>query len=87
MFRDTLTPDGEGLKGISWIGLRYLLTEIVYGSYVKNASDQTNMSSVVDYWVGPNAVKKEFEGTKCKFFCFFVIFGRGGWIGRKEGSS
>ncbi len=66
VFRDTPTNDGEGLKGISWIGIRYMLTEIIYGSHITNASDQINLSSVVDYWVGPNAVKREFEATKSK---------------------
>ena len=47
-----------------------MLTEIIYGSSITNASDQINLSSVVDYWIGPNAVKREFEGTKRERYHF-----------------
>ena len=65
-FKDYSVLDGENLKGISWIGLRYVITELIYGSYIVDEYDQTNLSAIVDYWVGPNAVKKDYEATKCK---------------------
>ncbi|XP_041462850.1 dynein heavy chain 8, axonemal-like [Lytechinus variegatus] len=59
--------ENESLKGISWMGLRYILTEIIYGSYINDDYDRTNLSAMVDYWIGPNATKREFEATKLKF--------------------
>ncbi|XP_071954985.1 uncharacterized protein [Antedon mediterranea] len=67
VFKDTPHPEGDGLKGVSWIGLRYMLTEIVYGSSILDEFDQTNLAGMVDYWIGPNAVKKEFEATRLKY--------------------
>ncbi|XP_033113255.1 dynein heavy chain 5, axonemal-like isoform X2 [Anneissia japonica] len=67
VFKDVPHPDGDGLKGVSWIGLRYMLTEIVYGSSIQDEFDQTNLAAMVDYWIGPNAVKREFEATKLKY--------------------
>ncbi|XP_071504103.1 dynein axonemal heavy chain 5-like [Diadema antillarum] len=61
------TPDSDSLKGISWIGLRYILTEIIYGSYINDEYDRNNLSAMVDYWIGPNATKREFEATKLKY--------------------
>ncbi|XP_071801693.1 uncharacterized protein [Asterias amurensis] len=66
-FKDYSVLDGENLKGISWIGLRYVITEMIYGSYIVDEYDQTNLSAIVDYWVGPNAVKKDYEATKLRY--------------------
>ena len=63
MFSDNPT-DSDSLKGISWIGLRHIITEIIYGSYINDDYDRTNLSAMVDYWIGPNATKREFEATK-----------------------
>lgn len=65
--RDIPGSDGETLRGISWIGLRYLLSEVVYGSHITNEYDQTYLSALVDYWTGPNSVKRDFEATKSEY--------------------
>ncbi|PIK47982.1 putative dynein heavy chain 5, axonemal-like [Apostichopus japonicus] len=65
--RDIPGSDGETLRGISWIGLRYLLSEVVYGSHITNEYDQTYLSALVDYWTGPNSVKRDFEATKMRY--------------------
>ncbi|XP_070568705.1 dynein axonemal heavy chain 5-like isoform X4 [Ptychodera flava] len=66
-FKDMPQPDGEGLRGVSWIGIRYILTEIIYGSYITDDFDQQSLTALVEYWVGPNAVKRDFEATKLRF--------------------
>ncbi|XP_077863125.1 dynein axonemal heavy chain 5-like [Saccoglossus kowalevskii] len=66
-FKDTPLPDGEGLRGVSWLGIRYLLTEITYGSHIMDDFDQVSLAALIEYWVGPNAVKREFEATKLKY--------------------
>ncbi|KAI8520697.1 hypothetical protein Bbelb_004510 [Branchiostoma belcheri] len=67
-FSDTTSTDMPGTpgKGIAWTALRYMLTEVIYGSYVSDEYDQQTLSAMVDYWMGPNAMKKEFEVPRLK---------------------
>ncbi|XP_066278010.1 uncharacterized protein [Branchiostoma lanceolatum] len=67
-FSDTTSTDMPGTpgKGIAWTALRYMLTEVIYGSYVSDEYDQLTLSAMVDYWMGPNAMKKEFEVPRLK---------------------
>jgi hypothetical protein len=36
-------------------------------SYFTDNYDQQAVSALVDYWLSPNAVKKDFEERRCKF--------------------
>ena len=42
--------------------------QVIYGSYIEDNLDQQTLSAMVDYWVSPNACKKDFEIPKCKDF-------------------
>jgi len=44
-----------------------LLYQIIYGSHITDNYDQQAVSALVDYWLSPNAVKKDFEERRCKF--------------------
>ena len=44
-----------------------LFDQLVYGSYVTDPCDQLALGAMVDYWISPNAVKKDFELARCKF--------------------
>ena len=41
------------------------MLQVIYGSYVTDNLDQQTLSAVVDYWISPNACKKDFEIPKC----------------------
>lgn len=44
-----------------------LYLQIIYGSHITDSYDQQAVSALVDYWLSPNAVKKDFEERRCKF--------------------
>ncbi|XP_077137822.1 dynein axonemal heavy chain 5-like [Ranitomeya variabilis] len=59
-------PENAG-KIPSWTALRYLLSEIIYGSNVSDDFDMTVLTSMIDYWISVNTTKKDSELTKLKF--------------------
>lgn len=62
--RDTLvtvTP-----RNTSWTGLRFMLAEIIYASFLTDPLDQQSLACMIDYWISPNAIKKDFELPRCK---------------------
>lgn len=54
-------------RPIQWNGLRYMLTEVVYGRGVSDEFDRQGLSAMIDYWISPAAVKREFEASKIKY--------------------
>ncbi|EDO29309.1 predicted protein [Nematostella vectensis] len=67
-FQDTADMNAGGSsRSIQWNGLRYMLSEVVYGSCVSDDFDRQGLSAIIDYWVSPAAVKKEFEAAKTKY--------------------
>lgn len=41
--------------------------QVVYGSSVSDEFDRQALSSIIDYWISPAAVKREFEAAKSKY--------------------
>ena len=37
---------------------------MLYGNVISNPMDQQSLNAMVDYWISPNAVKKDFELPK-----------------------
>ncbi|XP_070190368.1 uncharacterized protein [Littorina saxatilis] len=70
-FKEPLTvmgSDGTAApRTTSWTGIRFVLAEVVYGSYITDPGDQQSLSAMVDYWVSPTAIKKEFEVARLKY--------------------
>ncbi|MGH0147354.1 UNVERIFIED_CONTAM: hypothetical protein FKN15_010682 [Acipenser sinensis] len=64
-FRDR-DPEAEG-RGVSWTGIRYLLSEVIYGSNVIDESDRISLASLVDLWISSTATKKDYDLTKLKY--------------------
>ncbi|XP_076466964.1 uncharacterized protein LOC143298129 [Babylonia areolata] len=63
-----LAGDGTQVpRTTSWTGIRYVLAEVVYGSYITDPGDQQSLSAMVDYWMSPTAIKKEFEVARLKY--------------------
>jgi dynein heavy chain len=69
--RDSLTfttADGAtSTRAPSWTGIRFLLAELVYGSFLSDSLDQLSLTAMVDYWISPNAVKRDFELPRRKW--------------------
>ncbi|GFN75495.1 dynein beta chain, ciliary [Plakobranchus ocellatus] len=70
-FRDpmfVMAADGTMVpRTTSWTGVRYIISEIVYGTYITDPYDQQSLCAMVDYWCSPNAVKKDFEVARLKY--------------------
>ncbi|XP_033874385.3 dynein axonemal heavy chain 8-like [Acipenser ruthenus] len=64
-FRDR-DPEAEG-RGVSWTGIRYLLSEVIYGSNIIDESDRISLASLVDLWISSTATKKDCDLTKLKY--------------------
>ena len=48
--------------------------QVVYGRGVSDEFDRQGLSAMIDYWISPAAVKREFEASKSMCFCFCLIF-------------
>ncbi|CAL1527205.1 unnamed protein product [Lymnaea stagnalis] len=70
-FRDLLfvmASDGSMVpRTTSWTGIRFMLSEIVYGTHITDIYDQQSLGAIVEYWCTPNAVKKDFEVARLKY--------------------
>lgn len=61
-------PDGSVLnRSPSWSGIRFGLTDNLFGRVVGHSLDLAAISSMVDYWISPNATKKDFEPPRIKY--------------------
>ena len=40
--------------------------QVVYGRSMSDEFDRQGLSAMIDYWISPAAVKREFEATKSK---------------------
>lgn len=47
--------------------VQYVFFKLVYGGYISDSYDQQTVNAMVDYWISPPAVKKDFELAKSKF--------------------
>ena len=49
--------------------------QVVYGRGVSDEFDRQGLSAMIDYWISPAAVKREFEASKSMCFCLiFILF-------------
>ncbi|MBN3318102.1 DYH6 protein, partial [Atractosteus spatula] len=66
-FRDGSTSDvGEG-RSVSWTGIRYLLTNVIYGKNITDDCDKRSLASLVDLWISSTATKKDNDMTKLRY--------------------
>ena len=40
--------------------------QVFYGNYVTDSLDQASLNGMIEYWLSPNAVKKDFELARGK---------------------
>lgn len=64
---DLTAQSGGSSRSIQWNGLRYMLAEAVYGRNMSDEFDRQGLSAMIDYWISPAAVKREFEAAKIKY--------------------
>ena len=44
----------------------FVKIQVVYGRSMSDEFDRQGLSAMIDYWISPAAVKREFEATKSK---------------------
>ncbi|XP_051780690.1 uncharacterized protein LOC114649411 [Erpetoichthys calabaricus] len=64
-------------KVISWTGIRYLLTEIIYGRHITDENDRLSLTSLVDFWMSTSATKKDNDITKLRYRIPAAFFSSG----------
>lgn len=40
--------------------------QVIYGRSMSDEFDRQGLGAMIDYWISPAAVKREFEATKSK---------------------
>ena len=58
------------LQGILIFPSAFVELQVIYGKTMSDEFDRQGLSAMVDYWISPAAVKREFEATKSKYFRF-----------------
>ncbi|XP_066569884.1 dynein axonemal heavy chain 8 [Amia ocellicauda] len=64
-FRDR-SAEAEG-RSISWTGIRYLLSEVIYGKNIIDDCDKKSLASLFDLWISSTATKKDYDMTKLRY--------------------
>ena len=60
-------PNDTTSRQVSWSSIRYALAELIYGARAASEYDQRAISNIVDYWIQPGSVRKDFEYSKIKY--------------------
>ena len=62
------------VRQLSWSAIRYALAELIYGARALSEYDQRAIANIVDFWIQPGSVKKDFEFSKIKYKIPAVFF-------------
>ncbi|CAF1032650.1 unnamed protein product [Adineta ricciae] len=61
-------------RQLSWSSMRYTLSELIYGAKALSEYDQRAISNIVDFWIQPGSVRKDFEYSKIKYKIPSIFF-------------
>jgi hypothetical protein len=64
---DSIKTINELNKNISLQIIKYLASQIIYGSSIIDEYDAQTIESVADYWIASIAIRKDFEISKLKY--------------------
>jgi len=62
------------IRQLSWSSLRYALSELIYGARALSEYDQRAIANIVDFWIQPGSVRKDFEFSKIKYKIPAIFF-------------
>jgi dynein heavy chain, axonemal len=64
---NALIPSNDSnTRQLSWSAIRYALADLIYGARALTEYDQRAIANIVDFWIQPASVRKDFEYTKIK---------------------
>lgn len=64
------------IRQLSWTAVRYELSELIYGAKALSEYDQRAIANIVDFWIQPGSVRKDFEFSKIKYKIPSAFFGQ-----------
>ncbi|UJR24993.1 hypothetical protein I4U23_006354 [Adineta vaga] len=62
------------IRQLSWSSMRYTLSELIYGAKALSDYDQRAIANIVDFWIQPGSVRKDFEYSKIKYKIPSIFF-------------
>jgi dynein heavy chain, axonemal len=62
------------IRQLSWSSIRYALSELIYGARALSEYDQRAIANIVDFWIQPGSVRKDFEYSKIKYKIPSIFF-------------
>lgn len=68
------TSNEANVRQLSWSSIRYALAELIYGSRALSEYDQRAIANIVDFWIQPGSVRKDFEYSKIKYKIPTIFF-------------
>ena len=68
------TSAEANVRQLSWSAIRYALSELIYGARTLSEYDQRAVANIVDFWIQPSSVKKDFEFSKIKYKIPAIFF-------------
>jgi len=74
--RNSTVSNETNIRQLSWSAIRYTLSELIYGAKALSEYDQRAISNIIDFWIQPGSVKKDFEYSKIKYRIPAVFFGQ-----------
>ncbi|CAF3351101.1 unnamed protein product [Rotaria sp. Silwood1] len=64
------------IRPLSWTSMRYALSELIYGARALSEYDQRAIANIVDFWIQPGSIKRDFEFSKIKYKIPSIFFGQ-----------
>ncbi|XP_075255403.1 dynein axonemal heavy chain 5-like isoform X4 [Convolutriloba macropyga] len=81
MFREAMLLAADGgpsdLKSISWLGIRAMLAENVYGGHITNNQDREKLHAICEQWIGSLLLRKDHEHSLGKIASALLSTGLG----------
>ena len=68
------TSNETNVRQLSWSAIRYALSELIYGARALSDYDQRAIANIVDFWIQPGSVRKDFEYSKIKYKIPTIFF-------------
>jgi dynein heavy chain len=72
------------IRQLSWSAIRYALSELIYGARALSEYDQRAIANIIDFWIQPGSVRRDFEFSKIKYKIPSVFFGQQPKLGQLQ---
>ncbi|CAF3476774.1 unnamed protein product [Rotaria socialis] len=81
---NSAVSNDANVRQLSWTSIRYALSELIYGARALTEYDQRAIANIVDFWIQPGSVKKDFEFSKIKYKIPTIFFAQQPKLGQLQ---